>query len=309
MDEAREAGEDREAENRRSAAAEALFLSRQDFIKDVVRRVARRWRLSREDAADFESDVQLKLLEDDYAVLRKFAGRSRLETYLTTVIHRVFFDSWNRRCGKWRPSAEALRLGPLAVELERLVLREGKSLDEATAFLSAAGNDPVTREDLSRLLAQLPVRVRRKPEDGRDPDGLESPDPNPEESVASQERRFTAKTLQELLTAALARLADEDRLLMKLLHVDGLTIAGITRVLGVEQRPMYRAVERCHREMRRFLEEKGVLPATLERVIDGSEILIRPVRELRLGGEKSQSGPSHLPGTVSLETGGRGEER
>jgi RNA polymerase sigma factor for flagellar operon FliA len=40
------------------------------------------------EADDFASHPKLKLIEDDYAILRKFQGRSSLRTYLTVVIER-----------------------------------------------------------------------------------------------------------------------------------------------------------------------------------------------------------------------------
>src|SRR4029453_14108130 len=45
----------------------------------------------------------LRLVEDDYDVLRRFQARSSLPTYVTVVIQRLFLDYRNRLWGKWRP--------------------------------------------------------------------------------------------------------------------------------------------------------------------------------------------------------------
>lgn len=49
-------------------------------------------------AEDLESEVRLRLLEDDYAVLRKHRGDSSLVTCLTVVIANMFRDYRIRMC-------------------------------------------------------------------------------------------------------------------------------------------------------------------------------------------------------------------
>jgi RNA polymerase sigma-70 factor (ECF subfamily) len=50
---------------------------------------ARSLNLSREDREDVIADVFVALVQDDYAVLRRFRGESSLATYLTVVARRV----------------------------------------------------------------------------------------------------------------------------------------------------------------------------------------------------------------------------
>ncbi|MFN8061279.1 MAG: hypothetical protein U0Q12_19115 [Vicinamibacterales bacterium] len=69
---------------------EALFLQHLSLIDRTAAFVARRRHMRVDRIRDFQSDVRLKIIEDDYAVLRKFQGRSRISTYLTTVIARFY---------------------------------------------------------------------------------------------------------------------------------------------------------------------------------------------------------------------------
>jgi DNA-directed RNA polymerase specialized sigma24 family protein len=85
--------------------------------------VSSRHHLPGSEADDFGSHVKLKLIEHDYAILKKFEGRSNLRTYLTVVIHRLFLDYRIKAWGKWRPSAAAKRCGGVAILLERLTRR------------------------------------------------------------------------------------------------------------------------------------------------------------------------------------------
>ena len=96
-----------------------LLLDNLDLVERLVRFTARRHHLSFTDAEEFASIVRLKLVENDFAILRKFEGRSLLSTYLTVVIERLCHDFSIARWGKWRPSAAARRQGDVAMLLER----------------------------------------------------------------------------------------------------------------------------------------------------------------------------------------------
>src|SRR5947208_13014691 len=113
--------------------------------------------MSPDDVEDFASWVKLRLIDGDYAVIRKFQGRCSPATYLTVVIRRLFSDYQIRLHGKWHTSATAQRLGPDPVQLERLLYRDRKPLDEAVAIMSATDSAP-TRAEIERLAAQLPEK-------------------------------------------------------------------------------------------------------------------------------------------------------
>ena len=89
-----------------------LLLDHLDLIDQIVRTVGRRRHLSAAEQEDFASFVNLRLVDDDYAILRKFQNRSTLWTYLAAVIERMSLDFCAEEWGRWRPSAMAERLGP-----------------------------------------------------------------------------------------------------------------------------------------------------------------------------------------------------
>src|SRR5829696_5080480 len=110
---------------------EQLFLDSLDLIERIAVHACRRSRLRPEDKEDFVSLVHEKLLENDYAVIRKFERRENASfaTYLNTVIRRLLLDYQNHLWGKWRNSAEAERLGEVAERLEELINRDGFTFD------------------------------------------------------------------------------------------------------------------------------------------------------------------------------------
>ena len=117
---------------------EALLVRHLDFIDKMARIFSSRDGLSADEAEDFTSWVHERLIEDDYAVFRKFRGESALTTYLTMVISRLRHDHRVAEWGRWRPSAEAIRKGSDAVALEKLVYRDHHTVGEAVEISGAS---------------------------------------------------------------------------------------------------------------------------------------------------------------------------
>ena len=84
--------------------AERLFLDNLALIDRIVAATCRRHRLTAEETEDFGSSVKLKLIANDYEVIRAFQGRCSLAGYLTAVILRAFIDHRNHLWGRWRPT-------------------------------------------------------------------------------------------------------------------------------------------------------------------------------------------------------------
>jgi len=134
-----------------------LFVSQLEVIDRIIHFVCRRYRLAPADVDDFNAIVKLKLIENDYALIRRFEGRSSFATFLTTVIQRLFFEYRMQQWGKWRPSAEARRMGETAIRLEQFLTRDGYSFDEACEKL--INDEPaVSKSELERLFTRLPAR-------------------------------------------------------------------------------------------------------------------------------------------------------
>ena len=91
--------------------AEQLFLAHLGVIERIIAAMARRHALVGDDADDFASWTRTRLIENDYAILQKFAGRSSMSTYLTVVVANLFRDYRVQQWGRWRSSVAAKRLG------------------------------------------------------------------------------------------------------------------------------------------------------------------------------------------------------
>jgi RNA polymerase sigma factor (sigma-70 family) len=247
---------------------EALLLEQLPLIERIIGSVCRRHSLRAADADDFGAWVKLRLIEDDYGILRRFRGESGIGTYLTVVIASLFRDHRMRAWGKWRPSAEAKRRGPLALRLEALVYRQGHSLEQAAELLRTTGETTQSDREIGTLLAALPARLPARPVDAGAAvlDGIETTETADARLLAEAADRQRA-TAEAAIDAALEQLEPEDRLLVRMRFWNDLGVAEIARAVGQPQKPLYRRLDTLLRELRRSLLSRGVGEEQLRELI------------------------------------------
>jgi RNA polymerase sigma factor for flagellar operon FliA len=235
---------------------EQLFVSELALIERVIAWVCVRRGLRAADAEDFASTVKLRLIENDYEILGRFEGRSSLKTYVTAVVNRLYLDFQRQRFGKWRPSAEARRLGPVALRLESLLYRDGLTFEEARGVLQTDLRVAESRDALYELSLKLPPRTSRRP-------GAVSDDERPESgaglsAVEHAERQQVAEKTLLALRRALGRLPARDRILLRLHIESDLSVADVAKALGEEQKPLYRRRDALLKQLRIDLEAEGI---------------------------------------------------
>lgn len=213
--------------------------------------------LSEDEGEDFASWARLRLLEDDCAILRKFKGRSSFRTYLVTVVQNLFRDYRIAKWGKFRPSAQANRLGTTAVRLEILMYRDGIPFDEAAELLRRNHGVEESIGELARIAGELPARTPNRAVGEEVLETLGGPG-GVEDGVRDWERAELAAKVKAALGRALGGLAAEDRLILRMRFQDGLTVAAISRALDLEQKPLYRRIGGSLRDLKRALEDAGV---------------------------------------------------
>lgn len=223
-----------------------------DLIELALHDVGRRYHLRRDQAEEFASTARLRLLDGDRAILRQHAGAASLRRYLSVVVTRLFIDWCNAEWGRWRPTAEAQRQGPVAIELERLVLREGWGVHEAVEWLVSSGHaSRQACEEVWNLLPRQPPPLRMSLADIDVPAGADS---RPDLVSHRQEDARVTRALSE----ALRGLTDEERLLVRLRYGQGRTVAAIARMLGDDQRALYRRFVKLRQHLRDALESQDL---------------------------------------------------
>jgi RNA polymerase sigma factor for flagellar operon FliA len=248
------------------------------LIDTIIDRVCRRSRLAGAEAEDFRSAVRLALIEDDYSLLRNAAQRSSLPAYLTVVIQRMAVDERIRAFGRWQTSATARRFGEAGTLAETLLLRDRRTIAEALPLVRAL--DPsITYERLEEIARALPERSGRPRAVGLGADGVEklaASESADARAITGDVRRLADRT-SRAVRDALDALPAEDRMLIRFRFGSSMSIAGISRILRLPQRPLYRRIESLLARLRRVLGDAGVDEGTVEDLI-GS-----PVAEMRFG--------------------------
>ena len=252
-----------------------LFESELGLIDAVVSGIGRRHHLYGEQVQEFLSYTRLKLIEDDYARLRSFSGRSSLRTYLAAVIHRLFLDFQIERWGKWRASAVARSLGPVAVALETLMHRDGHSLQEAFEILRTNQGASLSWDEALEIASQVPVRARRRHEGEESLARMASDGGTADATVLKREQEERLARIEMALQRAIAGLAGDDRLILKMRFGDGFTVAKIASTLQVEQRLLYRRLEKLLLELKLQLTREGVEPEEVKELIGRPDVEIR----------------------------------
>jgi len=236
-----------------------MLLEHLETIERVVAFTCRRSGLDGADAEDFASAVKLKLVEDDYGIIRKFEGRSSFCSFISVVVQRLLSDDRNHRWGKWHASAEARRIGDVAIELEKLIRRDGRTMDEAVTVLIRA-HDGVTREQLQDIASRLPSRAPRRrfvDLDEAVPVARTEID-EAEKGLMEAERQTLSSRMSATIRGVLQRLPEDDQLILQLRFESGMTVAQIARSLHLDQKVLYRRIERHMASIREALERDGL---------------------------------------------------
>jgi RNA polymerase sigma factor (sigma-70 family) len=252
-----------------------LLTSNLAVIDRAIAFACRRHRLGADDAEEFASTVKLRLVEDDYAILRAYEERSSFATYISIVVQRMALDYRIHAWGKWHTSAEAKRLGPLAIDLERLLHRDGRTLDEAIVILGAKYGG-TTRDSLATLAARLPERAPRMREVAIDEaDAVPARTSDVDARIVGNERRLASERLSAIMSAVIARLPEDERLILQLRFEGGMSVAQIARALQLDQKLLYRRIERRMRDIRTELERSGVASSDVLDLIGRDEAVLQ----------------------------------
>ena len=258
--------------------AETAFLFNSPVIDRIIRYVASRNRLSAEEAEEFYSFVNLRLIENDYALLGEFEEQSSSSRYLTATITGLFSSYRNDRSNKCRPSAEAKRLGDTAVRLEQL-MTDAHTFAEAAQMLGHVA----TRGELNAIYQRLRNRAPRPTmlsfEEAMSGDEDDRSDRRlienarimvPDEVIDAEYQAYAVRAAR-ILESVLARLTPADLAVIQLRFFDGLRVANIANLLGIEPKSLYKRIKKLLVILRRALEEQQINRETMAAILAAAD--------------------------------------
>ena len=182
-----------------------------------------------------------------------------MQTYLATVIQRLFLEQRVHMWGKWRPSAEAKRLGDKAITLERLLTRDGHSFQEAVQILTTGIRPEYSRHELEAIYSRLPVRTPR-PVLVSDAAAAESiPDSRAtDEDLLLDESEKAMRAAAKAIDDAIARMEPEDQIILRMRFWSDRRVGDIAGALGLDPKKTYKRLDRMLAGLRTELVRAGV---------------------------------------------------
>lgn len=234
------------------------FESCLELIKSLIAYAAFRHRMRSGDAEDFCSHVMLKLIENDYARLRKYRGSSSLKTYLTVVIQRLYLDYCADKHGRWRPSTRAKALGEMAVAIEALLYRDGHTFDEVERIVNVSRRQGVPRDRLWELATALPFRAPRRFVGEEELERLVPNCRDASRSLDGEDEPLRLKLLAAL-RRSISEIPPQDALVLRMRFEGDLKAPQIAAALRMAPRAVYHSLAKSLRALRKLLETEGLL--------------------------------------------------
>ncbi len=246
---------------------EQFLLDHLSLIERIIASIGRRSGLDAAAIEEFAAEVKLRLVADDYAKIRAYKGRSSFATYVSAVVAHILLDLRNHEWGKWHASAEAERLGSVAIELERHLYRDGRTLDDAYAEL-ARKHPEMPRSQVDALSARLPQRMRRRTVELNEASAVVASG-----DVDSIEHAETAQRISNVVSVHIAALPKDDQLLLRLRFSLGMTVAQISRAQQTDQQALYRRLHKLFDNLRGALEGAGIAARDVADLIGKDTVL------------------------------------
>jgi hypothetical protein len=124
-------------------------------------------------------------------------------------------------------------------------------------MLCARHRGSLIRADVEAIAGRLPPRQKRAFVTDGEIVNLPSALTSPDAVFLAQEAGVEARRATAAMGAALAELAVQDRLIVRMLVEDGLSVATISRTLKLRQKPLYRRIHQVLASLRTRLEHQG----------------------------------------------------
>ncbi|HKO56500.1 MAG TPA: sigma-70 family RNA polymerase sigma factor [Thermoanaerobaculia bacterium] len=239
--------------------AKELFLQSSEAIERIATYVSRKGHLDATETEDFVSYVNVELIDNNYEVIRKFEGRSTFTTYLNTVIQHLFYQYRVKMWGKWRPSAEAKRIGHKAITLERLLTRDGYSLDEAVQVLTTGAAAGFTVPEIEAIYLRLPIRMPRPVLVSQaSPPDTAAAAVDTDDRLMSRDRQEAGRAAARVIDAAIKDFPLEDQLLLQLRFWHAWKVPHIAEHMRIPPKKAYKRIDKLLSVLRGKLERAGV---------------------------------------------------
>jgi RNA polymerase sigma factor (sigma-70 family) len=226
-------------------------------VESIIRAVCFRNRLKPEETEEFASEVKLRLVEEDYRILRVFTGKSSIETYLTTVVANMVRDMIRERDGRWRPSEEAKRLGEVAERIEELIYRFRYPFHEAHQILTTNFGFTISEKDARDIYFKLKIREGRPVSVSTDEEFHDGRG-TPETEMIASEQNLLEQRIGNIIDVLRGQLSATDRLMLKMAFEDNLKLTVVAEQLHLTRADVDRRIREILTIFKRGILQQGI---------------------------------------------------
>jgi len=150
-----------------------------------------------------------------------------------------------------------------------MILRDGRTLDESLPPLQRRWPE-LTKAEAEGIVSRLPRRMPRPFTASLDDVSVDvhTGSSTVEESAFMSDHLRLSRRLEDAVRRFLRELPSDERVLLRMHFEASMTIAEISRALGVDQKPLYRRIKRGLLRLRTHLKGCGFDDADAETVIN-----------------------------------------
>ena len=246
---------------------------------ELVDRLAQRRFASESLSQEAALFVIERLEQDEWKLLRGYRGSARLKTYFCSVVYNLLEDFARYKFGRVRPPLWLRRLGGIWLLLYRLMCLERFSFSDAL-HLAQDRYQNLSQDQVEmvaeRILGEIPSCGKTQYQEVSFDDqlyGAVSARGSSQEAAEERERELImkglhdqffgmdpdlnrSKALLDLLGCEVDLKADE-RLLLTLHHVEGLSVAAAGKKLGLNRFQAHGKLRRLYDRLRKVFESAG----------------------------------------------------
>jgi RNA polymerase sigma factor (sigma-70 family) len=241
------------------------ILARSDILEKIDA-ICRRHFSAENDRHECYIFVLDSLKADNFSRLRAFKGKSKLTTYIYSLVHCLVIDFRRKRFGRRRIPAAVIKLGKWAEAVYRMVCWQKFSFDDAYDFLQVDG---LYADSYDKFLQDIgPIQnapCREGPSfksidaPGSNPSRkLEDAESNPLESLLGKldgERRIKAV---KIIRETTSRLSESDQMLIRLVYGSEHSLRVAAKIINLSTSAARRRLKGLLTEYRENLLAGGI---------------------------------------------------
>ena len=227
------------------------------------------------DALELSGRVMDTLSENNFQVLRQFKNKSKLTTYLTSIIANQAVDMIRRKKGRNREKERAGEFGDMGLQVYQKTVVQGLSHERAYQELKNDGRPSLSESEFLEIASRISGSARNpgnmpNPDDNlirmgsRDSQTGEiiSPDnlSNPEDTSIRKDRE---QHMDQLLRDTINELNGEDKLIIRMRFPvnpdqEAESIDSIAAALGISSKAVYKRISRVLKKCRQHIKKRGL---------------------------------------------------